>query len=48
MLYGLHNISQFTKSKFFIATLVCIVIFSIAYVFGKAYLLGRRRKSRYR
>ncbi|MBE6587746.1 MAG: D-alanyl-D-alanine carboxypeptidase [Ruminococcaceae bacterium] len=48
MLYGLHNISEFTKSKFFIATLVCIVVFSVAYVFGKAFLLGRRRKNRYR
>ena len=48
MLYGLHRISEFTKSKFFIATIVCIVIFSIAYVFGKAFVLGQRSKKRYR
>lgn len=48
MLYGLHKISEFTKSKFFIATIVCVVIFSIVYVFGKAFVLGRRSKKRYR
>ena len=48
MLYTLHNISEFTKSKFFIATIICIVIFSIAYVFGKAFILGRRNRKRYR
>ncbi len=48
MLFGLHKISEFTKSKFFIATLVFIVIFSVAYVFIKAFILGRRSRKRYR
>ena len=48
MLFGLYKISEFTKSKFFIATLVFIVIFSVAYVFGKAFILGQRRRKRYR
>lgn len=48
MLFGLYRISEFTKSKFFIATVVCIVVFSVAYVLGKAYFLGRRSRGRYR
>ena len=48
MLYGLHKISEFTKSYFFIATIVCIVVFSLVYVFGKAFILGRRNNKRYR
>lgn len=48
MLYSLHKISEFTKSKFFIATIVCVIIFSIAYVLGKAFILGQRSKKRYR
>ena len=48
MLYGLNKISEFTKSKFFIATIICFVVFSIGYVFGKAFILGQRQKKRYR
>ena len=48
MLYGLNKISEFTKSRFFIATLISAVIISIVYVFGKAILLKRRSKKRYR
>lgn len=48
MLYGLHKISEFSKSKFFIATIVCIVVFSLVYVFGKAFILGQRSKKRSR
>jgi len=48
VLFGLHRISEFTKSKFFIATVVCMVVFSLVYVLGKAFLLGRKNKSRFR
>ncbi|MBR6676017.1 MAG: D-alanyl-D-alanine carboxypeptidase [Clostridia bacterium] len=48
MLFGLYRISEFTKSKFFIATVVSIVVFSVAYVLGKAYVLGRRSRNRFR
>ncbi len=48
MLYGLNKISEFTKSRFFIATLISAVIISIIYVFAKAVLLKKRSKKRYR
>ena len=48
VLYALNNISEFTKSPFFIATLVCIVVFSIVYVLGKAFILKKRSQKRYR
>ncbi|MBE6714096.1 MAG: D-alanyl-D-alanine carboxypeptidase [Ruminococcaceae bacterium] len=48
MLYTFEKISEFTKSPFFIATIVSAVIFSIAYVFGKAVFLKKRSKRKYR
>lgn len=48
VLFGLYKIGQFTKSRFFIAALVSAVVLAVLYVFGKAYLLQRRKNSRYR
>ena len=43
-LHVLSQIEEFTKSKFFIATLVSAIVLSLAYVFGKAFIRGRRNK----
>ena len=49
MLYGLYRIQQFTKSRFFIATLVAAVVFFLLYIFGTAYFRQKRfnRTGRY-
>lgn len=46
LLYTFYKIEQFSKSKFFIATVVSAVIFTIIYIFGNAYLRARRPKRR--
>lgn len=46
LLYTFYKIEQFSKSKFFIATLVSAVILTIIYIFGNAYLRARRPKRR--
>ena len=43
-LYILSQIRDFTRSKFFIAAAVSVVIFSAVYIFGSAFL--RKRRSR--
>jgi D-alanyl-D-alanine carboxypeptidase (penicillin-binding protein 5/6) len=43
-LYVLSQIESFTKSKFFWATIICAVVLSLVYVFGKAFIRGRRSK----
>lgn len=48
MLYGLYKISQFSKSRFFIAALISAVVFSLIYVFGKAILLKKRNERKFR
>lgn len=49
-LYVLNSIKQFTKSRFFIAALVCAIVLSFAYIFGTAIYRARapRRRRRYR
>jgi D-alanyl-D-alanine carboxypeptidase (penicillin-binding protein 5/6) len=47
-LYMLDQIKEFTKSRFFIATVVAVAVLSIAYVFGNAILRERRLKRRTR
>ena len=46
LLYTFYKIEQFSKSKFFIATLVSAVILTVIYIFGNAYLRARRPKRR--
>lgn len=46
LLYTFYKIEQFSKSKFFIATLVSAVILTIIYIFGNAYIRARRPKRR--
>lgn len=46
LLYTFYKIEQFSKSKFFIATIVSAVIFTVIYIFGNAYLRARRPKRR--
>ena len=43
-LYTLSQIESFTKSRFFIATAISAVILALVYVFGKAFIRGRRNK----
>ena len=43
-LYVLSQIESFTKSKFFIATVISAVVLSLVYVFGKAIIRGRRNR----
>ena len=42
LLYTFYKIEQFTKSKFFIATIVSAVILTVIYIFGNAFLRARR------
>ncbi len=44
LLYTFYKIEQFSKSKFFIATIVSAVILTIIYIFGNAFLRGRKVK----
>lgn len=46
MLYTFEKISEFTGSPFFIATIVSAIIFSILYIFAKAFYLKKRNKKR--
>ena len=46
LLYTFYKIEQFSKSKFFIATIVSAVILTVIYIFGNAYLRARRPKRR--
>ncbi len=46
LLYTFYKIEQFSKSKFFIATLVSAVILTVIYIFGNAFLRARRPKRR--
>ena len=43
-LYVLSQIEDFTKSKFFIATLVCVVVLTLVYIFGTAFIRGRKSR----
>lgn len=47
-LYMLDQIKEFTRSRFFIATVVSVAVLSVAYVFGNAILRERRLKRRTR
>lgn len=46
LLYTFYKIEQFSKSKFFIATIVSAVILTVIYIFGNAFLRARRPKRR--
>ena len=48
LLYGLYKIEQFTKSRFFIITLIAAVIFTLIYIFGTAILRQKKGKKRMR
>ena len=48
MLYGFYKISEFTKSRFFIATLISAVVLAVAYIFGSAYLRQKRKRSKFK
>ena len=43
-LYVLSQIETFTKSRFFIATAISAVVLTLVYVFGKAFIRGRRNR----
>lgn len=47
LLYTFHKIEQFSKSKFFIATVVSAVVLTVIYILGNAFLRGRKVKRRY-
>ena len=46
LLYTFYKIEQFSKSKFFIATIVSAVILTIIYIFGNAFLRGKKSNRR--
>lgn len=48
LLYGLYKIEQFTKSRFFIITLIAAVIFTLIYIFGTAILRQKKGRKRMR
>jgi len=48
LLYGLYKIEQFTKSRFFIITLIAAVLFTLIYIFGTAILRQKKGKKRMR
>ncbi len=48
LLYTFYKIEQFSKSKFFIATIVSAVILTVIYIFGTAFLRARRPNKRRR
>lgn len=48
LLYGLYKIEQFTKSRFFIVTLISAIIFTLIYIFGTAILRQKKGKKRMR
>lgn len=48
LLYGLYKIEQFTKSRFFIVTLIAAVVFTLIYIFGTAILRQKKGKKRMR
>ena len=45
LLYSFYKIEQFSKSRFFIATIISAVIFTAVYIFGTAFIRGRRMKN---
>lgn len=47
LLYTFYKIEQFSKSKFFIATLISAVLLTGVYILGTAFLRGRKVKRRY-
>ncbi len=47
-LYVLEQIKEFTKSRFFIATVICAVVLSVVYIFGTAIYRARAPKKRRR
>lgn len=48
LLYTFYKIEQFSKSKFFIATIVAAVILTVIYILGNAFLRGRKvKRNRY-
>lgn len=47
LLYTFYKIEQFTKSRFFIATLISAIVLTVVYIFGNAFIRGRKTK-RYR
>ncbi len=48
LLYTFYKIEQFSRSKFFIATVVSAVILTVIYIFGNAFLRARRPNKRRR
>lgn len=48
LLFGLSKISAFTKSTFFVATLITAIILSIAFIIGKAIYLKHKKPHNYR
>lgn len=47
LLYTFYKIEQFSKSRFFIATVISAVILTVIYIFGNAFIRGKKSK-RYR
>ncbi len=48
LLYTFYKIEQFSKSKFFIATIISAVVLTVIYILGNAFLRGRKvKRNRY-
>ncbi len=45
LLYTFYKIEQFSRSRFFIATVVSAVVFTAIYIFGTAFIRGRKMKN---
>lgn len=45
LLHSFYKIEQFSKSRFFIATIISAVVFTAVYIFGTAFIRGRRMKN---
>ncbi len=44
LLYTFYKIEQFSRSRFFIATIISAVVFTAIYIFGTAFIRGRKMK----